>query len=871
MIETLTGAEQRLIAAAREGKPANFASGDPDDDDPANGESWGIERQLRAEIVKRLCLGLEEEWSTDAGVVHIQGAAITGSLNLESANSKHAVRFSDCYFDREVEIDQARFVSLSLPGCYLRRGLSATFVRVDGSLRLNRAFRSESAVDLIGAKIGGQLLCNGATFVAENGVALAADGIVVDHGIFLSDGFRAEGEVRLIGAKVSGTLSFDDAKFINEGGVAIAADRISVRGSVYLEDGFSAIGEVRFNGAEIRGNLSCGGGTIRSSHGCAFQGDTIEIRGNLFLGEGFSAIGQVRLNGAQISGQILCHVATIEGYEGIAFVAEGIHVGGDVFFTSGHFSLGVVSLAGATIGGALLCDNSSFVNPSGLSISAIGAQVKQEVRLSHEFKSEGCVDLRDAEIGEFRCETAHFENSSGVSILAPGLKVRGNVRFGKEFLSKGSINFASSNIGGMFWITRARFENYGETAFLIDRIRIVGSIIFEDGFSSRGSVSCCGSTIEGQFVCRGTICDGDGYALRLNGSTVQADVFLANGLTVIGGVSLPGLTVGGSLLFSGGSFQGASGPSIWAEGISVKQDLLMTKAFSSDGEINLSVSWVGGDVVCSDALFVASELNDQQRLPCAVRFTGLRVDGRFLCRRSKFIGGVFLNYARVSVLADAKSAWPDSGMLVLDGCEYQSIGINSPVSFEDREEWLGLQQAFRSQPYEHLSRLLRHIGHERDAKKVAIAKQIQLRKSGLLTRKEGIWSHILEQFVGYGYEPWRVLIGAAVLVGAGASIFDLGYSSGLITPADSRVFLHTEYIENGGNWLPPEYVRFNAILFSFDVFLPIVDLHQESHWLPNMKGGWGWVLWVVMWIHISLGWLLTSIFVAALAGIIKRD
>jgi hypothetical protein len=133
------------------------------------------------------------------------------------------------------------------------------------------------------------------------------------------------------------------------------------------------------------------------------------------------------------------------------------------------------------------------------------------------------------------------------------------------------------------------------------------------------------------------------------------------------------------------------------------------------------------------------------------------------------------------------------------------------------------------------------------------------------------WNRFLEITVAYGYKPWRALVGAIGFCVLGMALFDLGSSFGLMSPADSRVFLQPEFVKSGGTWLPPEYPRFNAPIYSLDVFLPIVDLHQESRWLPNMRNGWGWALWVYMWVHIMAGWVLTSLFVAALTGIIKKE
>ena len=75
-------------------------------------------------------------------------------------------------------------------------------------------------------------------------------------------------------------------------------------------------------------------------------------------------------------------------------------------------------------------------------------------------------------------------------------------------------------------------------------------------------------------------------------------------------------------------------------------------------------------------------------------------------------------------------------------------------------------------------------------------------------------------------------------------------------------------------------------VYSLDTFLPIVDLHQEGRWLPNRGGGdlvtafcpdryvgitWGELLYMWFWLEILLGWLLTTLALAGLTGLIRRD
>ena len=65
-----------------------------------------------------------------------------------------------------------------------------------------------------GARIGGDLDCNGATLRNDSGPALIADSLQVGQDMFLTGGFTATGggdgvAVDLTGARVGGTLLFD--------------------------------------------------------------------------------------------------------------------------------------------------------------------------------------------------------------------------------------------------------------------------------------------------------------------------------------------------------------------------------------------------------------------------------------------------------------------------------------------------------------------------------------------------------------------------------------------------------------------------------------------------------------------------------------
>jgi hypothetical protein len=103
---------------------------------------------------------------------------------------------------------------------------------------------------------------------------------------------------------------------------------------------------------------------------------------------------------------------------------------------------------------------------------------------------------------------------------------------------------------------------------------------------------------------------------------------------------------------------------------------------------------------------------------------------------------------------------------------------------------------------------------------------------------------------------------------------------GSIVPADTDVLVSSEYtgIGNGSSdrWqlpamLPPDYPKFNPLIFSLETMLPFIDFHQESYWHPDSHGV---ILLIIplrwyFWIHIAVGWTLSSLMVAGFAGLVR--
>jgi hypothetical protein len=150
---------------------------------------------------------------------------------------------------------------------------------------------------------------------------------------------------------------------------------------------------------------------------------------------------------------------------------------------------------------------------------------------------------------------------------------------------------------------------------------------------------------------------------------------------------------------------------------------------------------------------------------------------------------------------------------------------------------------------------------------VLIAKQEDFRKYGRLNYLAKLWNWVLGITISHGYEPWRAILPIGFMILLGWSLFTQADRLGVMQPSRERVYLHTEFVSTGK--VPDLYPRFSAFIYSVDTFFPFVDLHQEDYWLPSISKPVGHMFQIYLWIHIGMGWLLSTFAVAALTGLIR--
>ena len=214
--------------------------------------------------------------------------------------------------------------------------IAAGGIRVGNRVRIGgQSFEANGIVELTGANIGSDLICDGGTFINHGGVAIAAERIKTDSDIRMGSGFRAEGEVLLLGARIGGILDCAGGEFINPHGKnAINAGSIETKGHVYLNKHpcygpLIAKGKVRLASANVGGNLNCKGGQFNcGEQNFAISASGLKTRGAVIFSDGFSIIGNVQLHVAQIGGNFVCaeHAKPTKKLEG---VSDLINIAGD--------------------------------------------------------------------------------------------------------------------------------------------------------------------------------------------------------------------------------------------------------------------------------------------------------------------------------------------------------------------------------------------------------------------------------------------------------------------------------------------------------------------------------------------------------------
>jgi hypothetical protein len=387
--------------------------------------------------------------------------------------------------------------------------------------------------------------------------------------------------------------------------------------------------------------------------------------------------------------------------------------------------------------------------------------------------------------------------------------------------------------------------------------------------------------------------------------------------------------IGGDLDLSAGRINSTTDVALDASSAKIAGAIFLRGGFTARGKVGLDYITLGADLNCvagkilnadgSDALSVANaKITGNVTLTRAslegyVDFTDSELSGFLILDQSKSMrkATCLFESAKVGTLEDYTKSW-GRNPLVLDGFVYNRFANDSPTDAKSRLAWLkkmGRDQ-FHPQPYEQLATVLRDMGYEDQVADVLVQmnkdhgryihNQLGLKQSdpgtkpeaksflsawiARLTSKDWWWYNGFGWLIGYGQNPLRALCISLGFIAFGYGVFRIGNAYGLMWPTDDGEIRRDSNGEpisaKGVATVSEDYTRFNAFIYSLETFTPLLQLDQNGRWRPNANRGIrirflpgnptaGSLLRGYLWVHIILGWVLTSLWVGAITGLVK--
>jgi hypothetical protein len=822
--------------------------------------------------------GIDAEGLVVGGAMRMSGDfRAEGLVNLSGASIKRDLSCSGGKFSNVIDYRDSRQGEHTCGDCkksaFHPYSLVLARANIEGSLFLCNEFSANGGVQLGDATIGGNVICTKGRFSAKliqppphphpSGHRLACDSETEHHlacalncegthikgNLFMSR-IEVRGETRLTGAVVDKDLDSAGGRYLNPGASAIHGDRMRVRGNAFFCDGFEVRGSVRLPRAEIGADISFFGALFADSsndpkESPALFCEGIQVQGSMFLKKAKMRDGFINVSYSTIGGNFDCTDATLHGVDGWAIKGNGMTIHGSAFLSSSadaqFQAFGLVALTGSKLGVDLVCTDGHFSSD----------------------------------------KAASLEEGTPCAIKADNMIICGKVDMcGKKFQATG-VNLDDTNIdsflnckGGTFTAPPEKGNN--ECAISAGKLQVSGSIHFND-IDASGRIMLNDASIGRNLVCRnGKMSNDMGYTLQAMQLKVAGTVIMEK-LQSNGEIRIDLASIGGRFDCTSATFLNHHEQryALHANGIKVAGSVEFKEGFQADGTVSMQNSDIGRH-------FFWADIMEPDRTT------------------------LILDATKVGVLVDEEKSWPKRLQInyfiydFLDDPKREGLNLRPESLEKRRKEWLGRLTDFRTQPYEHLAAVLKRNGYEEEAKEVLIEKNRKLANLPIQwswgkstppkpehqrqSPGDFIAWKLYGLLVGYGYKPTKALKYALVLILAGWLLFYLGFENELMAPAKSEASTNVNQVAKAGNTTSDSLHKsltggtvLYSLVYSFDTFVPIVNLQTKEYWLPtaypNMQGnedGWGVSLCIYRWVHIISGWVLTTFFIAALTGLVRK-
>lgn len=700
----------------------------------------------------------------------------------------------------------------------------------------------------------------------------------------------------------------------------------------------------RIQGGGDRGTLILRDARLRrlGIHSSTIEGsiiaDRVQIEGGLFLGGGLVR-GPLQIRGGDISGAL-----AIEGTEigdgKTAILAAGLHVTGPLIIRKAKVT-GEVAFPRAHLGAGIYAEDAQ-ISHSSMAINGESARIDGDVLLDRANVAGG-IRLSNVRLGGRLSGEGLVVTGIPDSLVATGINIgHGIYLSGARF--SGTAWLDGAEIGKVFRAEGLEIDG-GETALSADIIRIGGNWDMAK-VRLNGQLRCPGAVIEGQLRLTEAKLAGGEISIRGDGARIRGGCFLSRSV-ITGMVRFPAAEFGNQFRLRGASLRVDQGAALFASGSSFSRDVELNGGMQGIGAIVLDQVQIRGICDFRGSFLKSAAIARGGAAPPAsdpnhhtartdelvVSLVDAKVDRLQMPEEveSRPKGVVDLSRAHASSFDDFAAAWPpspglrprsadgrDIDHLVLDGFVYEHLSnpAGAPIRngknsrrddrvAERRLLWLEGQPKeavsihFKPHAWVELAERLEAQGYHDDARSITIARLRHERKShmtGFGSRMQGL---VLDWCALYGFNPWRTVLWMMLVIILFAGVWSVAHShcerQGCL---DESVFVVTNRDAYTQETFNSGYPEFNALAYSFDVFVPFVGYGYKDHWRPNLRWGplfdlplpdimsmaglaaprerpfvvtLGGILYVLSILETIIGLVLTSLAVTGFTGLLRGD
>lgn len=335
--------------------------------------------------------------------------------------------------------------------------------------------------------------------------------------------------------------------------------------------------------------------------------------------------------------------------------------------------------------------------------------------------------------------------------------------------------------------------------------------------------------------------DAEGPAFHGNNLRTGGGIFLNRGFRAEGGgelgtIRLSGAEIGGQVNLTSASIRNPDGPALVADYLRTRSNVMLSGGFHAEGRHDNGT----------------------------VRLVGAGVGGRLTCQHGRVDaaepGQLAVNLSQTHVTGDVllPASFTD-GLLQLSGLTYDGMARRASLT-----EWLDMLATrtprYTSQPYFQLASAYRAAGHERDVRRIHLARQRDLLRRGELDFWGRLWHRITGLTVGYGYRPAN-----ALLWWAGTLALSVLLIAGVAGPAG----LVNRTTTTGGP--PTSCSVVEQIGFALNTAIPLVNPSSQQSCLIDTTAGVGQLVIAGTWVLQALSWAFVTLFVAGFTGLVRKS